>query len=352
MSDTERSKKSYLKHIARNIGISSGAGYVFGFLTGTAAGLITGEFKTGAEIGVKTGICVAGAGFWVTELNYTINNAEPSERPLLHKLKGALATAEGTLAMGIPAGLISYSTDNPWWLVGGAVFGGLSGLLQFRERFRKKPDLIFPDGNSVIEDTRFPSEYMESRLPKVYRAGSLADIIDFRKANQDQIVRWAGDLPTTSIDVPHQLMVNASSPVNAIFITNVRHFPAADPETGSQMVLRDRTQVKEGESISVNPLKESHFFWSYHPTNFEDRPLVSFSDRRWDRFKEHSWERQIVILAQYQTTKNLSPEIKPENIVDRFWLIDVSGEGIRVRRKDKIPQISSVPIRVVNPGNI
>lgn len=349
----KQSETSYKKHLL-NAALAGGVGYVTGMITGLAVGFTTGDQESGNRIGLKTAAGVASLFFGVSELNHTINNAEGPDRPFLHRLKGALATIEGGVAFGIPGAIISYSYDNPWWVAGMGALGAVGGYLQFRERFRKQPDLIFPDGSSIIEDTSFPMIYMEARLPKVYLSDSLADIVNFRKANKEQIVKWAGDLPSTSLDVPHQVSTQPWSPVNAVFITTARHFPAGDPKGGSSMLLSEKLQATNREQIIVNPAEESHFFWPNHPTNFESgfsEGSYTFDSQKWNGFRDVSWERKIVILAQYQS-QGFGIETKPENIIDRFWLMDILGEGLRARKRRNVPQGSPIPIPLPNPGII
>lgn len=370
MPDVE--KQSQAKRLLKNAGISGGVGFVFGYMTGLGAGYLAGDPETGARIGLKTAAGVAGCAFWLTESNHTINNAEGPDRPLTHRLKAAITTIEGGLALGTPGALLSYSYDTPWWAVGMGSFGAVASYMQFRERFRKQPDLVFPEGNSINEVASMqtttgvietPKIYLETRLPKVYRSKSLADIVKFREANKEQIVKWAGNLPSSneSFGQPTTIGAESSSPINAVFITQARHFPAADRETGNQMVLYDRQQISDRESINVDPLKESHFFWALHPTNLESGfsdSSYTFDNQKWQGFREASWERWVVILAQYQSTKSLMQELKsldvpkPEEVVDRYWLIDIIGEGLRVRRRRIVPQGKSVPIPLPNPARI
>lgn len=354
MSDIDRKRENYPKHLLRSLMGAGGAGYLFGFMGGLGTGLVTGDSQMGIEAGLKTAAVVAGGGFWVLESKYTINNAEGPERPLLHRLKGALAIAEGALAFGIPAALISYSPDNPWWTVGGAAFGALASGIQFKEKFRKQPDLIFPEGNSVVQDTAFPDRNGDTLLPKVYRSDSIKDILEFRQANQAQIARWVNMLPSDRAE-PLQVSVEPSSPVNAVFITSARHFPAGDPSESREMALHDKLRVLNGESLVAGPLRHSEFFWPYHPTKFEDGPAILFNGRKWDGFRDANWERGVVILAQYQEKNALRRNpisSRSEEIVDRFWLIDVSGGALSVRRRERVTQGNSVLIPMPNPSNI
>lgn len=326
------------------------AGVLGTFFGGISYGV--SRLLTAQENAVKWGLGIGGgfasAGLGATWSNLSMEKAEyylAQDKKGKARFKVAQAVLEGALGIGGAAAIPGIETGNfnlaTIGGIGGMVFGGISSFLIFRERIKSFPELITPAG--IQRDASFPDSIEGKKFPPVYRASTLKDLIEFRGVNKERIIKWAGDVPAESID-PHSL--STSRLITSVFIIpDLQHFPAYDPEGETQ----DMKLVEGKDNIVVHPDKHSFQAWPYQ-TCFEIKfgESTYFQDKFWQEWRERSWKHGVVLLAQYQT-KNSFGTPSPEQISDRYWLLDIISDdgGQRRRVPRKIPQ--GAPSPVFNP---
>lgn len=311
-------------------------GTFFGGLAYGASSLLTSrETAERIAIGVGGGFVVAGAGAVLS--SHSLERAEDycgqgrATRARLEVVRAGLEAAAGFGGAGAIAGFESGSAVNTTIGAGvGVVLGAAGSLLQYRERTRKFPELVVSPGNSMKRDTSFIDREDGRKLPPVYRASSLRDLKEFRQINKETIVNWVGGmLPETS---NNPLSLLAKQLVTAVvIIPNLRHFPVRDPQEKTlDMTLVD---VDGKENIVVHPHTHAFMHWPYQ-TRFEKKfgDSTYFEEAEWKAWREDSWENEVVLMVQYQSSAGLSIPT-PDKVSDNYWLLDIRGEEDDHRRR-------------------
>lgn len=271
---------SELKVRADKVFIASLVGTLFGGISYGVSSLLTSQ-----ENAVKWGLGIGGGfasiGLGATWSNLSMEKAEEylaQGRKGRARLEAARAILEGALGGGGAGAIPGIETGNLKMAImggaGGMVFSGLGSFLIYRQRIKPFPELITPSG--IQRDMNFPDSIEGHKFPPVYRASTLKDLLKFREANKEIIIKWAGSIPSKSTD-PYPL--TAKRLVTSVFIIpNLQHFPAFDPQGETQ----DMKFVDGKDSIVAHPDKHSFLIWPYQ-TCFEIKIGEStyFQEKEW-----------------------------------------------------------------------
>jgi hypothetical protein len=313
--------------------------------------------------GVGGSLTAGGVGFGLA--SKSIENAEElldDGRTKLSRVKLTQALAEGATGLGGAGGLDGYLIGGETGALVGAAFGAFWGafgvFVNFRERTKPFPELVTPEGNSTYLDPNFPKRNYGSKLPSVFRSDSIADFQEFREANKEIIIKWAGESLATINSRPENIMTEGRLVSSVAIIRQVQHYPAFDPrenETSPNVVEYSKNDMKLSDTgeksgnVIAHPVEHSTFFWAYD-TIFDEITIGDprFSADRWGYWKDKSWKHDVVLLAQYQTPHSFrTNRLNIGEVVDKYWLIDIltseGGERKKVKKELFQGTLESIP---------
>lgn len=330
-------------------------------LVGTSAGVITGGvtfFATNAmnsqyaeEMGSivfsSTTLLLAGR----MSYGISLNEAEVlKEKGELRKMRAKItqacfeSSAGITLLAGATMNAITHDIGHTaLGIAVGVATGSADAIEEWRKRNRRFPDLIMPQGNSTVRDLSYPERNNAYKLPPVFIADSLKDFKEFREINKKRIVEWSREVPLQD-DKLSELENSPLLLTSVVLLPNIRHYPAMDPEDEGVIKLMD-----SDEHIEASHVRDSSPFWA-NETAFEDDiiGLRAFDGHEWQRYRNRSWMKNIVLLAQYRNTEGKSRSSKKVNldaVMDRYWLIDIDdNDGDYKEEEPQIEvKVSAVP---------
>lgn len=296
-------------------------------------------------LGVGVGTATAGAGFQLSRLsNERAKKFAQAGRKLRSRFERARAMVESAAGLGATGGIISLATENVAPVIVAGLLGVISANLDYKERAKSFPELITPEGNSVKRDLSFPESVEGHQYPPVFQADTLADVLEFREANKERIIRWVGRIIPERSNNPDS--VTARPLATSVFIIkNVRHFPAYDSKDGEDMRLFDTKDINAG--VIVHPNKHTFMTWP-RQTIFEDKVVAStyFNSKYWQAWREISWNEKVIMLVQYQTSDLWDFAHSSEKALDNYWLLDILTDKPRPRRgvRRRVPQPQGRPI--------
>lgn len=197
-------------------------------------------------------------------------------------------------------------------------------------------------------------------FPTAYWADSIEDLKEGRGKQLAELLKEKIFWPTPG-KKPVTLGVYSPNKISAIVvIPRVQHFPAYDPQEESRwhffkakseaVKLQDAT----GELIAY-PHKSPTKFSNHFPyvTCFDEvghRP--HFSQDNWRYYRDQSWNKTVIIMAQFaQTGHKGSPQ--PEEMMDRYWLLHLENErrdGIKGLVREAVKEILVPPIYHPQPA--
>lgn len=344
---------NYLAKAIEQAGLSAVVGALVGGLTYGGVGLFT-DGSHAERWGLGVGGFLAGVGFGAMMSNLSLERAEMFHRSGRKREFGQMllqATIEGAFGVGMGAGMAGYEINGvSGAMIGlgiGLLFGGYSTRLNFRTRIERFPQLETPAGNSTVRDTSFPDRSEGRILPLVYRASSLSDFVEFRAANKEILVQKAGRVSSLS-DRPDSGNRNAKYLTATAIIPDVSHNPSESiHEQGKDMQLTDGLVY-----IAAHPCEGSSLFWP-NKTIFEEvvGPSRIFSERKWNKYRNSSWQNMILLLCQYQIPGMNSERANPplDRVVDNYWLLDINVARPRGGRRVIKPVRSWVPLPWAQP---
>lgn len=264
------------------------------------------------------------------------------------------ASAQAAIGMGtsgVASGLETSGTR-------GAVIGGIAGSLlglslmarsgkSMRELGIVYRDLIIPTKDprnfpqhGITRDPRFNEYEVDSFTSGVYVAPSIGSMKGFRQEQVENVLEKSDSMPS-KFKNPEIILGRMRS---AIFIIpNISHYPAFDP--GEDRVMFDNlNESSEGVHLGspdgkliAEPCKgTSGFAWPY-TTEFQVHG--KFSYEQWQYWREISWKRGTVILAERKNKGREKGSESPKLIAeDKYFLIDIlldqSERGIKRRREE------------------
>lgn len=201
------------------------------------------------------------------------------------------------------------------------------------------------------------ARYLRHQYPEVYVARSITDMQEER--NEQLINLLKGHAHFTSIGSGDPSRIAAIDSSAIIFLPQVRHFPAADPNEERRKLFgllkqadeRVRLDDKTGDLVA-SPNKHSFMDFPY-VTSFDQ---IIFGEPRfdkelWDNWRERSWKERVVLMAQFACAGGFWNSMDPkfEDIIDRYWLLHIQESGPVSRRRVEYLLPEFLPVPVLNP---
>lgn len=330
--------------LASKVGIGVGVG-IGAFMAGIMGGITSGEDAKKLAIQGKT------------------------KRAKLATFQGILEAEAGMISSGVVSG---YEIDGARGaIIGGAIgvfFGSsVSSFLGAGEAGRTYREVIHPALNpqtfsefNVVKDVISDDEDLLVEHPPVYVAGSIGDMMGFRKAQVDFAKKKAPEMKRI-YKHPENLLLQMRG---AIFIIpDIIHYPAFDPENeeismGGIKLKQPSRSVKlndqRADEVIAKPYDSStSSIWPYTSELEDNLPSRPFDEKRWQYWRGNSWRHDVVILAtrKIEGSTITNPDPDSLKIEEEYHLIDIlaggEGKGDRIKKKDPIKDRlkSLVPVR-------
>ena len=351
-------KEKKLTHLNGAAGSASAGGLFGGLALGISYGVsrFVGEnnFVDNVAIGVAGSTTAAFTGlFWGTETGEKAVEHARHQRKWRTIFRSVQAGIEGTAGLAISGAIAGYEAGDTTGAVIGGIAGATTGAFgvvtigSARVYAAAKEGSLPSEEPIVLKDNsveRIEIEDKKLRVP-VFAVSSLRDLKEFRAAYQK---KW-----TEGETLPKKgssRTIFYSTEVSAIFVTDhdLQHFPASDPTEPERSMFGlfkdENLNMKlfdEEESIILQPAIDSDSVWPYRTRFHHEGPMLVFEDSRWDYWRDKSWKHRVILLAQYQ-----GDTFKPEEVEDRYWLIDIITDeyGKKVKRKKEEPQPETDPL--------
>lgn len=206
------------------------------------------------------------------------------------------------------------------------------------------------------------------KYPKVYQAESITDMQKGRSEGAKGIHRTPGVLIRPIGFGSQPLNLAADGITAVIYLPEVRHYPAKDPNEDIRRMggatIHDNLGMRltddcdpEGILVWYN----SHSFIHFpYPTRFDDLGPGNntfFNINKWKAYRDISWKLPVILLAQYtELTSGELKRLKEESddfddynkpVTEQYWLLHVfDPEGV-VRRKGR--ERIATPVRKLVP---
>lgn len=211
---------------------------------------------------------------------------------------------------------------------------------------------------------RFPrTGPLGKKYPKVYQAEGIEDMQRRRAEQAKGLYGRVGIVPSTHFGSQPGGVYHVDN--NAIvYLPEVQHYPALDPQEDIRKLggatLHDNLGMRLSDQSDIQGILvwcyEHSFFDFPFPTVFDNiDPFGNaiFSKDKWKAYREVSWRRSVILLAQYsELSKAELQKLKVEGaqftddykpVTELYWLLHIfDPEGI-VRRKGR--ERVAAPIR-------
>lgn len=348
----EDPRKKHRLTIPRATAVASLAGGIWGGLGYGAARLLSSEDianRVGLGIGLGLGSLMAGVTFDIVAQEEATKLAIQGEvrRAVWKKTKGTIQAAIGCGTSGVAAGFEASGLAGA--IIGGTAgatlaLGSFSSAKSLRELGIAYRDAIIPIKNpdnfpqySISRNKDFIEDDLDIFETPVYDAPSIGNLKEFRQAQVEEVTKRSKKL-SGAYNVPEVLLARLKS---AVFIVpDVSHYPINDPEKDTILFGKfsepsERIQLDSpDDNLIASPWKDySRLVWPY-PTEFV--PNALFKMEQWLYWKEISWKREVVILAQRKVHQREKNSETP-SVEDQYYLIDIlldqSEWGLKRRRK-------------------
>ncbi|MDO8487119.1 MAG: hypothetical protein Q7S45_02420 [Candidatus Curtissbacteria bacterium] len=358
MSERENPKDS------RNINMDhKTAALVGGLVGGMFGGIGYGATRLLADSGlanrVGVGVGVGLGAFMGGYMAGVGSHIEAEKLAVQGKVGNAIMKAwQAALEAGTGTGISGALTGYEFWGTQGAVVGGIVGAVLSTPTFLMLSkdlrttgivfrDIIhpaldpknFPQFN-VLKDPLSLEKDITVEHPPVYQAETIADMQGFRQAQVDEVIAKAPQMQK-HFRIP-EVVLSRMGP--AIFIIrDLAHYPAFDPkenEVSFKGLIKDPNMSMQlvdasGDKIIVGPHPEP--MRSIWPLQSEFAGTGGdFDENRWKYWRENSWKRAVVVLAERTTTRPKINETTfgPLEATDTYKLIDILVE--RPGRRNRI----------------
>lgn len=196
---------------------------------------------------------------------------------------------------------------------------------------------------------------LRQKYPKVYVAASIADMMQDRSNLLDALLEDHDIFPLKKNGDPERIGVSLNRSA-VVFLPKLRHYPVGDPNNEQRILggllkredqrvrLRDRT----GELVAApdkNSFMEFPYIISFHSIVFG---TPRFDEALWREWRGKSWERNVVLLAQFSTKSIWKMSPKAEDVIDRYWLLHIFDAEYNPRRVQEAEH-GYLPVPVLAP---
>ncbi|MCL4365756.1 hypothetical protein M1437_00840, partial [Patescibacteria group bacterium] len=204
------------------------------------------------------------------------------------------------------------------------------------------------------------------RYPRVFRAASIEDMQAGRAEEAKGLRERVHNIPTTNFGrQPHKLA--AENVTAIIYLPEMQHYPAMDPQEDIKklygLTLHDNVGMRlidKTGRINVWCDENSSLDFPF-PTCFDEiDPFGNsvFNKEKWMMWREISWKKQVILLAQFSELSGSILKQMVEDIItgpgqnkpvtEYYWLLHISDpEGVvKKRGREKIAAPIAVPMQV------
>ncbi len=208
---------------------------------------------------------------------------------------------------------------------------------------------------------KFPDFPFGTKYPRVYQAESIEDMQQGRAEQAKGLRRKPVIIP--SINFGGQPYKIANIELTAIiFLPEVQHYPAMDPQEDIKRLygatIHDNWAMKLADNtggINVWYDGDSHSDFPFR-TCFDEPLLGRFDRKRWQEWRDISWRKPVILLAQYSEVygsmfkgfwHDIIESEQDRPVTEYYWLLHIleyEEEARRgVREERQIPNLIPVP---------